>query len=258
MNHDGQPLRLHPDVDEEGRGTLVQPRLYQLVRDLPVISPHGHVDPMLLRENQPFSDPATLLITPDHYVTRLLHANGVGLETLGVGSGPLSEKQAREAWHALCAHWDAYRGTPVRYWLEHQLADIFGVVQRPSAQTSDAIFDQIAGRLATPDYRPRALYQRFRISVLATSDDPRSDLSVHAALAADPSWSGRVVPTFRPANSPKYPTWIPATMPASCGPWNSDVACSSSMAPRRPTTATPTSVPTHSGRPRPAGSIGPR
>lgn len=200
MNHDGRPLRLHPDrlLPADPSVRTIARRLYQLVRDLPVISPHGHVDPMLLLEDQPFSDPATLLITPDHYVTRLLHANGVGLETLGVGSGPLSEKQAREAWYALCAHWDAYRGTPVRYWLEHQLADIFGVVQRPSAQTSDAIFDQIAGRLATPDYRPRALYQRFRISVLATSDDPRSDLSVHAALAADPSWSGRVVPTFRP------------------------------------------------------------
>ncbi len=173
-------------------------RLYGLVRDLPIISPHGHVDPRILLTDSPFGDPASLLITPDHYVTRLLHASGVPLERLGVGRGPLAEADARDAWRALCEHWAVFRGTPVRQWLEAELVEIFGVDQRPSAETADAIFDQIAGCLARPGFRPRALFERFGIEVLATTDDPADDLAAHAALAADPTWTGRVVPTFRP------------------------------------------------------------
>ena len=173
-------------------------RLYEAVRDLPIISPHGHVDPQILLDDEPFRDPATLLVTPDHYVTRLLHATGVPLDALGVGQGSLTEDRAREAWRLLCSHWPVFRGTPMRYWLDSELADIFDVTVRPSAGTADAIYDQVAERLARPGYRPRALYERFRISVLATTDDPASDLSAHAALEAEDAWSGRVVPTFRP------------------------------------------------------------
>jgi glucuronate isomerase len=89
-------------------------RLYDAVRDLPILSPHGHVDPRLLLDNEPFPDPASLFVTPDHYVTRLLHASGVPLDVLGVGRGPLSEAEARQVWRLLCDHWYAYRGTPVR------------------------------------------------------------------------------------------------------------------------------------------------
>ena len=173
-------------------------RLYEAVRDLPVISPHGHVDPQLLLDDEPFRDPATLLVTPDHYVTRLLHAAGVGLDALGVGPGPLSEDAARAAWRLLCERWDLFRGTPVRFWLETELADIFGVTARPSKQTADVIYDQVADCLGQDTYRPRALFERFRIMVLATTDDPCSDLAAHAALTADPAWQGRVIPTFRP------------------------------------------------------------
>jgi glucuronate isomerase len=168
------------------------------VCDLPIISPHGHVDPRILLDDTPFSDPATLFVTPDHYVTRLLHASGVPLDALGVGQGPLSEPAARAAWRLMCEHWPVFRGTPVRFWLESGLAEIFGVTVRPAAETADAIYDQVADRLAQPDYRPRALYERFGISVLATTDDPCDDLSAHAALVADPTWTGRVIPTFRP------------------------------------------------------------
>jgi glucuronate isomerase len=196
----GRPLRLHPDrlLPADPGVRAIARRLYAAVRDLPIISPHGHVDPRLLLDNEPFPDPASLFVTPDHYVTRLLHASGVGLDALGVGRGPLPEEQAREVWRALCAHWAVYRGTPVRFWLEAELSDIFDVDLMPSAETADAIYDRVAERLATDAYRPRALYERFGITVLATTDDPTDDLSAHAALAADPSFAGRVIPTFRP------------------------------------------------------------
>jgi glucuronate isomerase len=101
-------------------------------------------------------------------------------------------------WRRLCAHWDIFRGTPVRYWFECELAEIFDVSVRPSAATADDIYDQVAARLATDGYRPRALFERFGIEVLATTDDPCDDLAAHAALTADPAFPGRVLPTFRP------------------------------------------------------------
>lgn len=200
MSSHSAPLAVHPDrllpVDPVVRGIAC--RLYGAVRDLPIISPHGHVDPQMLLDDVPFRDPAQLFVTPDHYVTRLLHASGIALEDLGVGQGPLSETAAREVWRQLCSHWDVFRGTPVRYWLESELVEIFGVTVRPSTATADALYDHLAERLSDDAYRPRALFERFRISVLATTDDPCDDLSAHEALAADPTWSGRVIPTFRP------------------------------------------------------------
>ena len=163
-------------------------------------------------DNRRFLDPASLLVTPDHYVTRLLHADGVALEALGVGQGPLSEAEARAVWRRLCERWELFAGTPVRFWLEAELAQIFGVSLSPAAETANAIFDQVSERLADDSFRPRALYSRFRISVLATTADPCDDLAAHAALAADPSWPGRVIPNFRPDRylEPLRPDWVAA------------------------------------------------
>jgi glucuronate isomerase len=187
-------------------------RLYQAVAELPIISPHGHVDPGMLRDDTPFADPASLLIQPDHYVTRLLHAGGITLDRLGVGEGPLPADRARAAWRLLCTHWDLLRGTPVRFWFEHELAGIFGVTERPSAANADELYDRIAARLAEPGHRPRALLEKFGIEFLATTDDPADDLGAHAALAADPSVTTRVVPTFRPDRylEPARPDWAVA------------------------------------------------
>ncbi|WP_421733927.1 glucuronate isomerase [Cellulomonas sp.] len=195
-----EALRLHPDrlLPTAPEVRSIARRLYDEVRDLPILSPHGHVEARLLLEDQPFTDPTSLLVTPDHYVTRLLHASGVPLDQLGVGQGTLSPDAAREAWRLLCRNWSVYRGTPVKYWLESALVDVFGLDLRPSAETADELYDGIADQLAQPTFRPRALFDRFRIEVLATTDDPADDLAAHAALRADPSFTGRVVPTFRP------------------------------------------------------------
>jgi len=209
------PLTLHPDrlLPPDPGVREIARRLYTQVRDLPIVSPHGHVDPRLLVDDEPFPDPAALLVTPDHYVTRLLHAAGVPLAELGVGRGRLPEPESRAAWRRLCEHWDVFRGTPSRFWLEAELADIFGVTVRPSAATADAVYDQVAARLAEDGFRPRALFDRFGIEVLATTDDPCDDLAAHAALAADPTFRGRVLPTFRPdryleAADPDWPSAV--------------------------------------------------
>src|SRR6188472_1409177 len=175
--HDAS-LSLHADrlfPPEPGVRAIARD-LYETVRELPLICPHGHVDPRRLYTDEPFGDPASLLVTSDHYVTRLLHATGISLDELGVGGEPLSEDRARKIWRLLCGNWDVYRGTAVRYWLESQLVDLFGVTSRPSVRTADAIYDQIVACLLEDTFRPRALYARFGIEVLATTDDPCDDL----------------------------------------------------------------------------------
>ncbi|MHA6513134.1 glucuronate isomerase [Tessaracoccus sp. Z1128] len=195
-------LNPHPDrlLPADPGTRAIARELYAQVADLPIISPHGHVPAEWLADDEPFSDPTTLLLTPDHYTNRMLHsAAGVDLADLGVPVGtPLSESQARAAFRKLCENWTVLRGTPVQFWFESEFHDVFGVTVRPSAETADQIYDQIADSLTRDEFRPRALYQRFNIEAMATTDDPCSDLSAHAKLAADPTWTGRVVPTFRP------------------------------------------------------------
>ena len=188
-------------------------RLYQSVKDLPIISPHGHVPAQWLAKDIPFTDPTSLLITPDHYVNRMLHAHGVELSELGVAQPTLSEAQSRDAFRTLCSYWSAYRGTPVRLWLDTQLGEVFDVKVQPSADTADQIYDQIATCIASPEFKPRALYEKFGIELLATTDDPCDDLAHHQFLRDDPTWHGRVIPTFRPD---KY---LEAAQPT----WNADV-----------------------------------
>ncbi|GGF19608.1 glucuronate isomerase [Subtercola lobariae] len=191
-------------------------RLYAEVADAPIYSPHGHVDARLLLDNNHFPDPAALLITPDHYALRLLHAVGVPLDQLGVrpvgasGAGASSAAAAasaaastetsvsgREIWRRLCENWNVFLGTPVRYWFETEFSSVFGLAEHPSPASADALYDQLVETLATEEFRPRALFERFRIAVLATTDDPADDLAAHLALRNDPTFAGRVVPTFR-------------------------------------------------------------
>ena len=204
-------LSPHPDrlFPADPATRQVARRLYAEVAAAPILSPHGHVDARTLHDDERFPDPAALFITPDHYVTRLLHAQGVPLDELGVGAGGAD---GRAVWRLLCRHWDAFLGTPVRFWLESELAEVFGIDEQPGEASADRIYDELEARLSEPGFRPRALFERFNIEVLATTDDPADDLSAHLALREDPAFHGRVVPTFRADRymTPGTAAWAPA------------------------------------------------
>lgn len=183
----------HPDrlFPADPATCQVARELYAQVKGAPILSPHGHVDARVLAANEPFGDPASLLVSPDHYVTRLLHAGGVPLERL------LPPADPREIWREFASRWHVFAGTPVRYWLEDELEGVFEISTVPSAATADAIYDELSALLATDEFRPRALFERFGIRVLATTDDPADDLAAHRLLRDDPSFEGHVIPTFR-------------------------------------------------------------
>jgi glucuronate isomerase len=180
--------------------------LYSVAAPLPLICPHGHVDPAILADDAPFSDPARLIVVPDHYVTRMLLSQGIPPARLGVpaaaGADVVPETDGREIWRRFAANWHLFRGTPSRLWLERVFSEVFDVPPLRSGGilgqgNADAVYDAIAERLTKPDFRPRALFERFNIEVLATTEYPLDPLESHARLIAD-GWAGRVVTTFRP------------------------------------------------------------
>jgi glucuronate isomerase len=174
-------------------------RLYAEVRALPIISPHGHTDPAWFARNEPFPDPATLLVVPDHYVFRMLYSQGVSLEAVGVPrvDGKPVESDSRKIWRILADHWHLFRGTPSRIWLTHTLNHVFGIRERLSPESADRIHDHIAECLALPEFRPRALFEHFNIEVIATTESPLDSLVHHRALRQS-GWKGRVITAFRP------------------------------------------------------------
>ena len=170
--------------------------LYQGIRDLPIVSPHGHCDPAWFARNTAFANPADLLVKPDHYVFRMLYSQGIPLEDLGVGVAG-QETDPRKVFHIFAAHWHLFLGTPSRVWIEYVMRETMGINTELSAETADAVYDQIAARLELDAYRPRALFERFNIEVLATTDTALDDL-VHHIQINESGWQGRVIPTFRP------------------------------------------------------------
>src|SRR5512143_2002792 len=170
------PLTLHPDrlfpADPATRD--VARRLYATVKDLPIVSPHGHTDPQWFADDAPFANASALFITPDHYVFRMLYSQGVALEDLGIPrkDGGALESDARKIWRTFAAHFHLFRGTPTRAWLDHAFATVFGIEERLTTESADRIFDRINACLAQPEFRPRALFERFNIEVLATTETP--------------------------------------------------------------------------------------
>jgi glucuronate isomerase len=188
--------RLFP-IEDRARG--IARALHDTVRALPIVSPHGHTDPRWYAEDAAFPDPARLFVTPDHYVFRMLHSQGVPLEDLGVpraDGGPV-EQDPRAIWRRFAAHFHLFRGTPSRLWLDHAFEEVFGIEERLSAETADRIYDRIADCLARPEFRPRALFERFGIEVIATTESPLDDLRWHRMIR-ESGWSGRVVTAYRP------------------------------------------------------------
>jgi len=188
---------LHPDrlfpADPETRS--IAGRLYASISDLPIISPHGHTEAAWFAKNEPFPDPAQLLILPDHYIYRMLYSQGISMHELGIRQTGAID--SRKIWRIFAEQYHLFRGTPTRMWLDYEFEVLFGLDQRLTAATADHYFDVIAEKLNQPEFLPRALYERFRIEVLSTTDSPLDSLEHHAAIR-ESNWKARILPTFRP------------------------------------------------------------
>lgn len=173
--------------------------LYRTVADLPILSPHGHCDPRWFAENKRFPNPADLFVVPDHYVFRMLVSQGVPMADLGIPrqDGGETEADPRKIWRRFADGYHLFRGTPTALWLDHSFEHEFGLEVGLGPDTADDLYDQIEAKLAAPEFRPRALFDRFNIELLATTEGALDDLSWHKQIA-ESDWSGRVVTTYRP------------------------------------------------------------
>jgi glucuronate isomerase len=174
--------------------------LYQLVATLPLICPHGHVDPRIFADpNHSLGTPTDLFLIPDHYIFRMLYSQGIPLESLGIPTidGTPVETDHRRIWQTFAENWFLFRGTPTGIWLSHELHTLFGIEEKLNGESAHSIYDQISTQLAKPEFRPRRLFEQFNIEVLATTDAATDTLEHHRVIR-ESGWKGRVVPTFRP------------------------------------------------------------
>ncbi|HVF64256.1 MAG TPA: glucuronate isomerase [Casimicrobiaceae bacterium] len=199
------PIDFHPDrlFPADPATRHLARALYATVEKLPIISPHGHTDPRWFAYDEPFTNASALFITPDHYVFRMLYSQGIRLESLGIarkqGSGDAVpvETDARKIWRTFASHYHLFRGTPTRIWLDHAFRTVFGMEERLTTESADRYFDRINAALATPAFRPRALFERFNIEVIATTESPLDPLEHHRRIR-ESGWRGRVITAYRP------------------------------------------------------------
>ncbi len=193
-------LELHPDrlfpADPTTRD--IARMLYATIADQPIVSPHGHTDPVWFADNAAWTDATSLLLAPDHYLYRMLYSQGIALDDLAIPHlGGVPATDPRAAWKLFAQNYTLFRGTPSRLWLDHVFSEVFGFDVALEESTADLYFDGIAEKLATPEFRPRALFDRFKVDFLATTEGAHDDLAAHARIR-DSGWQGRVVTTYRP------------------------------------------------------------
>lgn len=196
--------RLFP-ADERSR--TIARRLYERIKGLPILSPHGHTQARWFANNEPFPDPVKLFVQPDHYVFRMLYSQGVTMEELEIGEGEIEEP--REVWRIFASHYHLFRGTPTRLWLDYAFQELFGMTERLCEKNAQFYYDTIAQKLQTPEFLPRTLYERFDIEVLATTDSALEGLADHEAIRKS-RWKARIIPTFRPDSvvDPQHPGFL--------------------------------------------------
>jgi glucuronate isomerase len=193
--------KLHDDrfFDSNPAIRNVAREIYNSIKSLPIISPHGHVDPQIFVENKPFPHPAQLFIIPDHYVYRMLYSQGIPIESMGVPSvnGTKVETDPKKIWQIFCENYYLFNGTPSGVWLDYEFNQIFGIKEKPDAKNALKIYDELNEKINSPEYLPRTLFEKFGVEALSTTDAATDSLEPHKKIK-ESGWKGKVVPAFRP------------------------------------------------------------
>ncbi len=193
--------RLHPDrfFDPDVSIRKYSREIYESIRKLPIVSPHGHVDPRLFAENKPFTNPTELFITPDHYLFRMLYSQGIRLESLGIPSidGTEVEKDPKKIWRIFAENYYLFNGTPTGVWLDYEFNIVFGIQEKPDGGNAEKIYDELNEKINAPEFLPRTLFKKFNIEALSTTDSAIGSL-VHHRTIRESGWDGKIIPSFRP------------------------------------------------------------
>jgi glucuronate isomerase len=204
---------LHPDrfFDPDESTRKFAREIYESIRNLPILSPHGHVDPKIFADNKPFGNPTELFITPDHYLFRMLYSQGISLESLGIPpvDGTEVERDPKKIWRLFAENYFLYSGTPTGVWLDYEFSVVFGIKEKPEAENAMRMYDELQEKLQSPEFLPRTLFKKFNIEVLSTTDSAIGSLKHHRAIR-ESGWDGRIIPSFRPDTVTNIigPNWL--------------------------------------------------
>ncbi|MBN1307144.1 MAG: glucuronate isomerase [Chitinispirillaceae bacterium] len=192
---------LHPDrfFDPDPEIRKYAREIYETITSLPIVSPHGHVDPKIFAENRPFPNPTQLFITPDHYLFRMLYSQGIPMESLGIPTvdGSQVETDPKKIWRIFAEHYYLFNGTPTGVWLDYEFNVVFGLKEKPDGGNALKNYDELNEKLGSPEFLPRTLYKRFNIEVMSTTDAAADTLEHHRSIR-ESGWDGRIIPCFRP------------------------------------------------------------
>lgn len=183
--------------------------LYKSVKDAPIVSPHGHTDAKWFAQNNNFENATELLLVPDHYVYRMLYSQGIELTELGVTPrAGRKDFDPRKAWQIFATNFHLLRGTASHVWLNQVFGEVFGFENQLSPKNADFYYDTINDKLKSDDFKPRNLFDKFKIEVLATTESPLDELKYHKQIV-DSDWNGRVISAYRPDNvvDPEFETF---------------------------------------------------
>ncbi|KAB2844839.1 MAG: hypothetical protein F9K45_04500 [Melioribacteraceae bacterium] len=204
---------LNPDrfFDPEPSVRKIARELYEETKQLPIISPHGHVDQRIFVDNNPFPNPTELFIAPDHYVFRLLYSQGIDHSELDIPQkdGSRIGVDPIKVWQIFGDNYYLFAGTPSGVWLDYEFCEVFGIKEKLNSENAVKIYHEINEKLQSPEFLPRALFEKFNIALLSTTDSPTDSLEYHKAIK-DSGWNGRIVPCFRPdsVTNLEDPNWI--------------------------------------------------
>lgn len=173
--------------------------IYQSIKKLPIISPHGHVDPKIFAENKPFPNPTQLFLIPDHYLFRMLYSQGISMESLGIPTidGTKVETDPRKIWQIFADNFYLLRGTPSSVWLAYEFGVVFGIKEKLNGKNAQKFYDLLQEKINSPEFLPRTLFEQFNIELLSTTDTANDSLEYHKKIKAS-GWEKRVIPCFRP------------------------------------------------------------
>lgn len=168
-------------------------KLYDAVKDLPIIDYHCHLSPKEIYEDKPFDNIGQMWLSGDHYKWRLMRAAGIE-EKYITGDTDYKEKYQKFV-QALSTAF----GNPIYDWVRLELAKFFGIDTPLTPDTALDIWDRCNAYIKDNNLSPRSTIAIAGVEYIATTDDPADELIYHKLLKEE-GYGVKVTPSFRTDN----------------------------------------------------------
>ena len=164
-------------------------KLFNYVKDLPIIDYHCHISPKMIAEDYMFLDAYELFLGGDHYKWRQMRSNGIDEEYITGNAEPY------EKWLAFAKTMPKLIGNPLYHWTHLELKRYFDTDLILNEKNAKEIWDEVNRKLKTSEFSAKNLIRKSNVEVICTTDNPYDSLEYHKELK---DFETKVLPTFRP------------------------------------------------------------